>query len=162
MELKKVKTSWFVFVSWCGLYLFIWWVLTDGTASSWWIGVPAVLVAVTVSIGLIPPVPLIWLELFKFVPFFLLHSLLGGADVARRVFQGNLSIAPDLIEYPYRLPPGLPLMFMINIVNLLPGTLVAEFDQSMLKVHVLDRHKDFMIEIEMVELRVARIFGTTL
>lgn len=162
MAFKKVTTSWLTIVSRGGLFLLIWWVLTDGTPSSWWIGVPAVLLAVTVSIALVPPTPLVWFELLKFVPFFLLHSLLGGADVARRAFQPNLPIAPDLIEYPLRLPPGLPLVFMSNIVNLLPGTLTAAFDQSVLKVHVLDRRKDFLTELEAVEQRVARIFGTSL
>ena len=144
------------------MFLLIWWVLTDGTSSSWWIGVPAVLLAGTVSAALIPPVPIVWFELLKFVPFFLLRSLLGGVDVAWRAFQPNLPIAPDLIEYPLRLSPGLPLVFMTNIVNLLPGTLTAEFDQTVLKVHVLDKRKDFMTELDAVEQRVARIFGTSL
>jgi len=162
MTLTKVKTNWLTIVSRGGLFLLIWWVLTDGAPSSWWIGVPAVLLAVTVSVALIPPVPIVWFELLKFVPFFLLRSLLGGVDVARRAFQPNLPIAPDLIEYPLQLPPGLPLVLMTNIVNLLPGTLTAEFDQSVLKVHVLDRRKDFMTELEAVEQSVARIFGISL
>ncbi len=162
MNHSKVKISWFALGSRGGLFLLIWWVLTHGTPSSWWIGVPAVLLAVSVSAALIPPVPLVWFELFKFVPFFLLRSLLGGVDVAWRAFQPNLPIAPDLIEYPLRLTPGLPLVFMTNIVNLLPGTLTAEFDQSVLKVHVLDKRKDFMAELEAVEQNVARLFGISL
>ncbi|GJL77429.1 MAG: hypothetical protein NPINA01_04180 [Nitrospinaceae bacterium] len=162
MNFSKIKTGCFAMISRVGVFLLIWWILTDGAPSSWWIGVPAVLLAGIVSAALIPPVPIVWLELLKFVPFFLLHSLLGGVDVARRAFQPNLPIAPGLIEYPFQLPQGLPLVFMTTIVNLLPGTLIAEFDQSLLKVHVLDRRKDFMTELEAVEQRVARIFGTSL
>lgn len=149
-------------LSWGGLHLIIWWILTDGAPSSWWIGVPVVLLSSTASSALIPPVPFVWFELLKFVPFFLLHSFLGGLDVARRVFQPKLPITPDLIEYPVRLPPGLPLVFMANMISLLPGTLSVAFDQRVLKVHVLDKSRDFMAELEMVEQNVARLFGPSL
>ncbi len=162
MNFSKEKTSWFTIISRVGLFLLIWWVLTDGNPLSWWIGIPAVLLSVTVSIALVPSVPLVWFQLLLFVPRFLMLSLLGGADVARRAFQPNLPIAPDLIEYPLRLPPGLPLVFMTNTVNLLPGTLTAEFDEGVLKVHVLDRHNDYTTELETLEQRVAQIFGTPL
>jgi multicomponent Na+:H+ antiporter subunit E len=158
----KIRTSWFTLLSRGGLFVLIWWVLTDGAASSWWIGVPAVLLAVTVSIALLPPAPFVWSELLRFVPFFLRHSLLGGTDVARRAFQPRMPIAPDLIEYPLRLPPGLPRVFMANVVNLLPGTLSTAFDQHVLKVHILDSGKGFLAELEAVEQNIARMFGSPL
>jgi len=144
-------------------YSILWWILTDGNLTSWWIGAPAVLFAVIASGVLFPPATeLRWLEIMKFIPFFLLRSLLGGIDVARRTFPPNLPIAPNLIEYPLRLPPGLPQVVMVNIASLLPGTLIAELDQSVLKVHVLDSQKDFLTELALVEQRLARMFGTPL
>ena len=158
----KVKMSWLSIVSRGFLFLLIWWILTDGATQSWWFGVPAVLLAVIVSTMLLPPVPLVWHELLRFVPFFLLRSLLGGADVAWRAFHPRMPIAPDLITYPLRLPPGLPQVFMTNTISLLPGTLSAELDQSILKIHVLDSQKDFLAELKLVEQSVARMFDITL
>jgi len=141
------------------LFLFIWWILTNGAPSSWWIGIPAVLLALLVSIRTVPPIPFVWSAFFKFLPFFLLHSLLGGIDVARRAFQTRITIAPDFLDYPLRLPPGLPQVFMTNTVGLLPGTLGAELVGNVLKVHVLDGRKDFLPELRAVELGVARMFS---
>lgn len=162
METIKVRTRWFTIVSRGVLFLLIWLVLTGGVASSWWIGVPTVLLAVIVSTALVPPIPFVWFEVLKFVPFFLWHSLLGGADVARRVFQPKMPIAPDLIEYPLRLPQGLSQVIMSNTVSLLPGTLIAELDRNVLKVHLLNRSKDSLAELEAVEERIARMSGITL
>lgn len=143
-------------------FLFIWWILTGGAPSSWWIGIPAVSLALFISARLLPPVPFSWLAFFKFVPFFLLHSLLGGVDVARRAFQSRAAIAPEFVDYPLRLPPGLPQVFMTNTVGLLPGTLGAELERNILKVHVLDGRSDFMAELKAVESGVASMFGISL
>ena len=162
MTSVKVRYSWSTVISRGGLFSLIWWVLTDGAAPSWWIGVPAVLLAVAASAALLPPGPFVWYELLRFVPFFVMRSLLGGADVAWRAFHPAMPIAPDLIEYPIRLPPGLPQVFMVNTISLLPGTLSAALDRGILKVHVLDSRSDFLAELETVEQRMARIFGISL
>ena len=162
MTSVKERISWSTIVSRGVLFSLIWWVLTDGAAPSWWIGVPAVLLAVAASVALLPPTPFVWYEFLRFVPFFLLRSLLGGADVAWRAFHPDLPIAPDLIEYPLRLPPGLPRVFMANTASLLPGTLSAALDRNVLKVHVLDSRKGVLTELEAVEQSVARMFGTSL
>jgi multicomponent Na+:H+ antiporter subunit E len=162
MPAVKVKICGSSIVSRLGLFALIWWILTDGAAPSWWIGVPAVLLAVIASVELIPPAPLVWYELLRFVPFFLMRSLTGGVDVAWRAFYPGMAIAPDLIAYPLRLPPGLPRVFMANTVSLLPGTLSAELGANCLHVHVLDARKEFMPELKKVEQSVARIFGASL
>ena len=159
MKAVTLSTNWLSIASRGFLFTLIWWILTDGATDSWWIGLPAVLLAVILSNLLIPPLSLVWQELFKFVPFFFIRSLLGGVDVAWRAFHPRLPIDPDLIEYPLQLPPGLPSVFMANTVNLLPGTLCAELDHCTLKVHVLDRRKDFLTELEAVEQHIARMFG---
>ena len=158
----KITTNGFSIVLRLGTFLLIWWVLTNGMVSSWWFGVPAVLLALITSIALVPPMSLVWYECIKFVPFFLKNSLIGGIDVAWRAFHPHLPIAPDLIEYPLRLPSGLSQVFMVNTVNLLPGTLSAALDDNTLKVHVLDSQNDFFSELEEVEQHVARIFGLSL
>ena len=144
------------------VFLLIWWMLTNGNSASWWIGVPAVVIAVITSHYLMPAINVNWFELFKFSPYFIIRSLVGGIDVARRAFHPELPIVPALIEYPLRLPRGLPQVCFINTVSLLPGTLIADSHEYTLKVHVLDETSGFIDEIRFVEQRIARIFSATL
>ena len=144
------------------IFLVIWWVITEGNQASWWIGLPAVFLAVIISIILIPATIINWYELFKFIPYFIIRSFGGGIDVARRALHPKLPIVPALIDYPLRLPIGLPQVFFINTVSLLPGTLIADLQGDTLKVHVLDETSGFIDEIRSVELSVAKIFAVTL
>jgi multicomponent Na+:H+ antiporter subunit E len=144
-----------------GLFALLWWILADGAESSWWIGVPAVMVAVAASTLLLPPQPFRWHELLRFAPLFLMRSLLGGIDVARRAYHPEVPIDPDIIAYPLTLPPGLPRVFMANTISLLPGTLSAGLDGDVLQVHVLGGRKGLLAEIESVEKSVARLFAAS-
>lgn len=85
---------WITLVTRGALLSFLWWSLTDGKASSWWVGVPAVGVVLMVSVALVPPVYLSWRGVFRFVPFFLVRSLMGGVDVAWRAFHPSLPNCP--------------------------------------------------------------------
>lgn len=144
------------------LFALIWWVLSGGVMSSWWIGVPAVLLALSISMALVAPLPLKGWALLGFVPFFLIRSLLGGVDVAWRAFHPRMPIDPDSIEYRLRLPAGLAQVFMVNAVNLLPGTLSADLNHNVLQVHVLTRSRFVEIELATLESHVARLFGLSL
>ena len=150
--------DWSTVVSRALLFSIVWWALTDGTAGSWWIGAPAVACATVVSVTLVPPSGIVWREVMGFVLFFLWHSLKGGVDVARRAFDPRMPIAPELIEYPLRLPPGLSQVALINITSLLPGTLSAEIEGQVLKVHVLDSRGDFLAGLKALEQRVGRMW----
>ena len=162
MKQPHQEIGWSTVASRALLFSFVWWALSDGSAQSLWVGVPAVSLAVITSVMLLPPVPLIWRELLMFAPFFLWRSLQGGADVARRAFHPRMPIAPELINYPLRLPQGLPRVILVNIVSLLPGTLSVELHGQVLKVHVLDGLGDFMPKLEALEKRVARMSGVSL
>ena len=144
------------------IFFLIWWALTNGAIASLWIGVPAIIVAVVVSIRLLPHTTFNWYQFLFFIPFFLKHSLLGGIDVAWRAFHPRMPIAPDLIEYKMQLPQGLPQMFLAITVNLLPGTLSVTIKGNVLKTHVLDNQSDFLSEITAVEHWVMRIFSIPL
>lgn len=144
------------------LFALMWWILTDGAMDSWLVGTPVILFATVVSVKLLPPVYWSFLGVVRFVPFFLWHSLCGGVDVARRALHPRLPISPELFDHRWRLPAGLPRVFMANIVSLLPGTLSAELGVNCLQVHVLDERKDFLSELEEVEQRVAAMFGISL
>ena len=162
MRPEKQAIGWLSFIIRGLLFSFIWLILSDGIPSSWWIGAPAVLLAVIASITFIPPVHVVWYEMPRFAIFFLIRSLAGGADVAFRALHPRMPIAPELVKYPLRISPGLPQVFVANTVSLLPGTLSTEFHQGILEVHVLDKEKDFRAELEAVEQHVARMFGVPL
>ncbi len=144
------------------LFAMLWWVITEGAMNSWFIGVPVVLLAVFASGVLLPGVSWSLPGIVRFVPFFLWRSLYGGVDVARRALHPRLPISPGLFEHKWRLPPGLPRVFMANTVSMLPGTLSTELDEEHLYVHVLDLTGAFASELAVVEARVARLFGLNL
>ena len=154
--------SWLSIIFRGGFFAFLWLIITAGATNSWIVGGPVVILAVVVSRALLPVKLCIWHEFFIFVPFFLYRSLLGGADVAWRAFHPVMPIVPELVEYPIRLPSGLPQVFMANTISLLPGTLSATLDQGVVRVHVLDSRSDFLAELNAVEQRVARLFGVSL
>lgn len=142
-----------------GLFLFIWWILTDGDTSSWWMGLPVVMLTIIVSIILIPPTHLVFIRVIWFLPFFLIYSFNGALDVAWRVFHPRLPINPDLIKYPLNLPPGLAQVLMINLVSLVPGTLTAQLKHNVLTIHVLDIQNDYKTRLIELEQHVTKIFG---
>ena len=144
------------------IFAIIWWVLTDGAASSWVIGVPAVLLTLVISFTFTPPLEFRWLALLRFTFYFLWRSMLGGVDVGRRVFRKQLPIAPALFDYSLQLPPGPPRALMANVVSLLPGTLSAEIKQNVLKIHVLDHRGDFETELKEVEKGIANMFAVSI
>ena len=144
------------------IFALLWWILTEGAPNSWLIGAPVVLLAVLASEVLLPGISWSLPGAIRFVPFFLWHSLHGGVDVARRALHPRLPISPELFDYRWRLPPGLPRVFMANTVSLLPGTLSAELDEEYLRVHVLDQTGTFVTGLAVVEARVARLFGLSL
>ena len=144
------------------VFALIWWILTQGAINSWLVGAPVVLLAVIASGWLLPAISWSLPGIVRFIPFFLWRSLYGGVDVARRALHPKMPISPGLFDYRWRLPPGLPRVFMANTVSLLPGTLSAELDEEYLRVHVLDQSGDFIPELSIVEERVASLFGLTL
>ena len=144
------------------LFALLWWILTQGAINSWLVGAPVVVLAVLASGWLLPAIPWSLSGIVGFVPFFLWRSLYGGVDVARRALHPKLPISPILFDYRWRLPPGLPRVFMANTVSLLPGTLSAELGEEHLRVHVLDQSGDFISELSVVEERVASLFGLSL
>ncbi|WP_177418381.1 Na+/H+ antiporter subunit E [endosymbiont of Lamellibrachia barhami] len=153
-----LRTGWFR----AALFALLWWILTDGAADSWLVGVPVVLFATLASLALLPPFSWSLIGIARFVPFFFWRSLYGGADVARRALHPRLPISPDMYEHRWRLPPGLPRVFMANIVSLLPGTLSAELDEECLRIHVLYETSTFAEDLSVVEKQVAGVFGLAL
>lgn len=145
------------------VYLVVWWILTGGNRSSWLIGGFAIALALLASTTIpAPPLSLRFSPagLLRFIPYFVVQSIIGGIDVARRAFSPRLPLDPTLIHYPLQLPPGGARIFLLNTVSLLPGTLSADLQDDTLTVHLLDQQRD--PQLQQLEHQVAGLFGISL
>lgn len=132
------------------------WVVLAGTESKGLaVGALAVPAAVGLSLGLLPAHDR--LSLWKFarhVPVFLLGSLSGGFDVARRALAPRLRLQPGWVEVPVALPDG-GRVAMGGELSLMPGTLAAGTRDGRLLVHLLDRGAGFEQSISREEAAIA-------
>lgn len=139
----------------------VWYALTDGVASSWAIGAPVVLAATAASLALAPqPFPrLRLLPLLAFVPFFVVQSVRGGADVAWRALRPAMPLAPGFTTFPLAtMAPAERIAFAL-IVSLLPGTLSARLEADELRVHVLDARMPIEESLARLSARLGPVFG---
>lgn len=159
MKLAQHRMAWRTMLSRGLMFAAVWWVLSDGSPQSWVFGLPAVLVATTISVVAVAPTQLRWLPLLGFLTFFIKRSLLGAVDVSLRAMRPSLPLAPTLAEYYLRLPACGARTLLLNVISLLPGTLSADIQGDCLLVHVLDASTDFRTDLMEVEQAVARLYG---
>ncbi|MBK1692939.1 Na+/H+ antiporter subunit E [Ectothiorhodospira mobilis] len=141
--------------------LALWWALTGGDPGSWMLGVP-VAVAAAAAVFLLPPGPGYRIRPFgavAFAGYFLLQSVLGGVDVARRALAPRLHLDPGFVQYSVALPPGPARTFFMAVIGLLPGTLSVGVRGARIRVHVLDRGQDVPTQLLRLERRVAALYG---
>jgi multicomponent Na+:H+ antiporter subunit E len=144
-----------------GFFAFLWWVLTGNDTGSWIIGVPVVLLAAWLSVSLagtgsfrLSPV-----GFTRFLVFFLVESVRGGFDVARRALLPGRHIDPCFLHYRTHLPEGLPRDMLLYTISLLPGTLAVSMDDDQLIMHALSRDLQPMDSVSSCERYVAAVFG---
>lgn len=142
----------------------LWVVLTGGPLQSWLIGGPVVAGAAALALWLGPgsgrtvrP----WAAAV-FAVFFLVESLRGGWDIARRAVHPALPIDPGQLTYTLRLPPGTPRVLFANTVSLLPGTLTLEIGDKVLRVHAVDQSMPIQANLARLERRIAALYGLSL
>lgn len=143
------------------VFALIWLVLSNGELESWWIGIPAIVICVGVSMLLPTPWPWRWqvIGVIRFTPFFLGESFRSGVEVAYRALHPDMPLDPVLLYYPLRLPEGLARISFANAISLLPGTLSAELAENHIVIHALDGSKEIVPKLELLELRIADFFG---
>lgn len=144
------------------MFSLLWWILTSGSPGSWLVGVPTIAIATLASVALLPSCAWSPVGIARFILFFIAHSLRGGADVAWRAFHPDLPIEPKFLDYPLRLEAGRPQVYLVSVINLLPGTLSVSLGTSSLIIHTLNAGKNVAAELRSVEHYVALIFGVTL
>jgi multicomponent Na+:H+ antiporter subunit E len=80
-------------------------------------------------------------------------------DVARRALSLHPRLRPGFVEFRTGLPPGPARVFLMNAMNLLPGTLSTGVRGDVLRVHVLDVELPTESRLRALEGRVAGLFG---
>ncbi|MCG6864944.1 MAG: Na+/H+ antiporter subunit E [Thiogranum sp.] len=139
----------------------IWWVITQGRADSWLVGAPAVAVATLASVQLSAHAPSRFslLGLLRFLAMFVVESVRGGVDVARRTLGYRLRIRPGFRRYRLHLRDPRARVLLVNCISLLPGTLVSNLDGEHMEVHLLDAGEDPEPDLRRLEQAVAGLFG---
>jgi multicomponent Na+:H+ antiporter subunit E len=87
---------------------------------------------------------------------FLYHSVVAGADVARRALDPRLPLRPGFIAYPTRLPRGVRRNVFATLTSLLPGTVPAGEDNGQLLYHCLDVEQPVVAELAAEEAALIR------
>jgi multicomponent Na+:H+ antiporter subunit E len=147
-----------------GSFAAFWWLLNEGDNAAWTLGIPTVAAATLISLAFVPPRP--WrirpYGALRFGLYFVRKSLLSSVDVAQRVFKPRIPIKPRLVRYPLRLKEVNAQVIMANTASLLPGTLSVGLAENVLTLHVLDIDAPIREELNVLEKRVAALFGLPL
>lgn len=157
--------------AWPGLAVFssrllwsavVWYLLAGGEAESWIVGVPAVLAAAALSAFMLPALRWSPAGAVRFWAFFLLESLRGGIDVARRAMHWRLPLDPGIVRHRSRMSRPAARVSVVNTTGLLPGTLVLDLDPRHTWIHALDAGQEIHESLVLSEERVADLFGLEL
>lgn len=96
------------------------------------------------------------LAIFQLVLFFLYHSIVAGADVARRALDPRLPLRPGFVVYPTGLPPGPRRNVFATLTSLLPGTVPTGEGEGQLFYHCLDVEQPVLAELAAEEAALVR------
>ena len=142
------------------LFAGLWWIIVQGRADAWFIGLPAAAFAAMASMRLsnddLPRLSVI--GLFRFIFLFLSESFSGGIDVARRTLSPELRIQPGFSRYRPTLDDPRARAIFINCISLLPGTLSTNIDGDYVELHLLDVRQDPVSQLQHVEQAIANMF----
>jgi multicomponent Na+:H+ antiporter subunit E len=146
------------------LFGLAWWVLAEGRADGWGVGLVFVALAVAASLRLLPPgrYRLSPTGLIAYAGFFLVQSVRGGLQVAAMALRPRPALAPAVFELTLRLPLGPATVLFVGTLNLLPGTLSVRLDGTTLRLHALDGRLPIEREVRATEAHIARLFGLAL
>jgi multicomponent Na+:H+ antiporter subunit E len=96
------------------------------------------------------------LAIVQLVLLFLYHSVVAGADVARRALDPRLPLCPGFVTYPTRLSPGMRRNVFTTLTSLLPGTVPTGEQEGQLVYHCLDVEQPVLAELAAEEAALVR------
>jgi multicomponent Na+:H+ antiporter subunit E len=139
----------------------VWFLLTRGSFLSWSVGIPAIILSLSVKRLLVrqSSFALTPLAFFPFLIFFVQQSLLGGIDVAWRSICPSCRLSPCLITYRFEMSNEIARVFFTNVVSLLPGTLSVDMFSDGVQIHMLDETLSNEANLKRLESKVAALFG---
>ena len=92
----------------------------------------------------------------QLVLLFLYHSIVAGADVARRALDPRLPLCPGFVAYPTGLSPGMRRNVFTTLTSLLPGTVPTGEEDGQLVYHCLDVEQPVVTELAAEEAALVR------
>lgn len=152
--------QWLPLLIWLILFSLLWALLSGG--AGWYLGLPFVLLASITAVLVRLQSPALRLRaLPAFSYFFLLSSLLGAWDVARRTLSPQLRIQPGWANYATRTRDMRARLLLSAIIGLLPGTLASRLDETegQLEIHLLDSNQDWQATVQRLEDLLDQLFA---
>ncbi len=96
----------------------------------------------------------------RFMGYFLVVSVAGGFDVARRALSRRPRLDPALTEVTVEVGgSGRAAVLFAAAVSLVPGSLCAGVEGARVTVHVIDRGRDVDRQLRELDRRVADVFA---
>ncbi len=143
-----------------------WVALSAGDPASLVVGLPTVLFAALIAarVGREPSAAASsaraesWLAVPTFLLGLVRDVLASATQLALHVFRERLELDPGVVHHRLRLQGAEARAAFMNAVTLTPGTLAADIDDSVLRVHALDRRGGTAAELAALEARIAALY----
>ena len=137
-----------------------WFILVGGRQiSDTWFVIVFLIATTVISLYSVPPGK--WMirpvGAQKIFPYFIITSIRGGWDVARRVFYRKVPADPVFISIEHEQDSRKTLILAL-IISLLPGTASTLITEDSIVVHVLDKKLPVAEEIRELQSRINEIF----
>jgi len=139
-------------------FLVLWLVLIGADPTDLSAGALSAALATWVSLLLLPPGRAVRSPagMARLALRFLLQSVIGGVDVARRALDPRLPLRPGFVAYPVRFPPGMTRNVFTTLTSLLPGTVPTGEDNGQLVYHCLDVNQPVASQLAAEEAALSR------
>lgn len=139
----------------------VWALFNWGDISSWIVGVIFIVLGTLLALWLpagdsraLRPAAIL-----RFAVFFVLESVRGGLQVARRALAPGFSARPGFIRHRPDLSCQAAHTLFKDALTLTPGTIFVDKDGDLLIIHCMDLAEQAGEDIADLERRVGRIFG---
>lgn len=158
MDLHRLRLA--RVAAWAPVMALGWWVLVEGRPGSW--GAGAVMVGLAALLAAAAPagpgLPRVG-PLLSLAGYFVVQSLRGGWDVARRALSPAMPLSAGLAQVRTSLPDGPLRVVLADLLSLLPGTLTVELQGDLILLHALEVGPALELEVRDLERRLTAVWG---